>query len=248
MNKLFLALFGIVGVVATNGSSNANGTGSTVGPSTADPGPTAEEDATTASENNVANFTMSTLPTGTKAVFSMSAVVTLSSALPANVTAADITALDLTATPATSSSTGAGEVVYKIQDSLQTTARAVDDAAVVVVTDVASGARRSLAERRRLSVALKVYSTVEGSSLANAKALKSASQKADFATSFAANMATAGYTAQTATPTVSAAICQASGCSDIEGEDLPATTTTTSDAIKTTMGVAVALVSGLFLF
>jgi len=247
MNKLFLALFGIVGVVAQNGSSNANGSDSSQGPSSSGPTDPTEEDAATASATLFGNFTDPSIAAG-KASFVMKATLTVT--LPANVTSGELTGLTLPAT-LTASSTGAAGVAYAIEKVYDDLAKITDSGAVASLLNlIAPSTRRSLSERRRLTSAMEAHTKVTASSLALAKNLKYAAENdAAYTTTFETKMAEHGYTVTSATPSVSAKICTSTGCEDTDGVAADATTTsTTSDAIKTTMGVAVALVSGLFLF
>lgn len=251
----FLA-FAFMGVAAaTNASSNANGTSD----ASSDPGNT-DGGNTDATQNAgvAAKFANNTEVPQTGAVMYMKATITLGS-LPANQTAAHLTGYTVPAAGACSAKTTneAAATICIVEEALTSVVSEVDADATAIVIDVSNTRRRSLTESsRRLgsSGALKFTTKVTASSVAAANGIAHAATQDSYKTKMESSITGLGtITAPKLTTADMSAVCGTDGCAAAAPAAYtpPATDSTTgtsSDAFKTTLGLAAAVVSGLFLF
>jgi len=252
----FLAL-AFMGVAAAAGHNDTTGGNHTT---TASQAPTNDGTGADTTKNAAvaAKFDNNTEVPTTGAVMYMKATITLGS-LPANQTAADLTGYTVPAAGACSASTTStvAATICVVETALTDVVDDVDATAVAIVIDVSATRRRSLTESsRRLgsSGALKFTTKVTASSVDAANGIAHAATQASYKTAMESKITGLGtVTAPVLVAADMSAVCGTAGCAAVApaAYTAPATDATTgssSDAFKTTLGLAAAVVSGLFLF
>lgn len=249
----FLALAFMGVAAATNTTTNANGTttvtSGTGGDTTTD---------TTQNAAVAAKFDNNTELATSGAIMYMKPTITLGS-LPNNQTAADLTSYTVPAAGACSAKTTneVAATICIVEEALTSVVSEVDADATAIVIDVSATRRRSLTESsRRLgsSGALKFTTKVSASSVAAANGIAHAATQDSYKTKMESSITGLGtITAPKLTTADMSAVCGTDGCAAAAPAAYtpPATDSTTgtsSDAFKTTLGLAAAVVSGLFLF